>query len=95
MTYFCDTIRRSTEAGKLTGALFIDLKMAFDTVPHDDLIRKLKRFGLEDNSLAWLTSYLTNRTQAVCVEDELSSSMLVLSGVPQGSILGLYCLLCI
>ena len=45
---------------------------AFDTVPHDDLICKLKRFGLEENSLAWLTNYLTNRTQAVCVEDELS-----------------------
>ena len=88
VTYFCDTIRRSTDAGKLTRALFIDLKKAFDTVPHDDLICKLKRFGLEENSLAWLTSYLTNRTQAVCVEDELSSLMPVLSGVPQGSILG-------
>ena len=88
VTYFCDTIRRSTDAGKLTGALFIDLKKAFDTVPHDDLICKLKRFGLEENSLAWLTSYLTNRTQAVCVEDELSSPMPVLSGARQGSILG-------
>ena len=88
VTYFCDTIRRSTDAGKLTGALFIDLKKAFDTVPHDDLICKLKRFGMEENSLAWLTSYLTNRSQAVCVEDELSSPMPVFSGVPQGSILG-------
>ena len=56
VTYFCDTIRRSTDAGKLTGALFIDLKKAFDTVPHYDLICKLKRFGLEENSLAWLTN---------------------------------------
>ena len=39
-------------------------------------------------SRAWLTSYLTNRTQAVCIGDELSSPMPVLSGVPQGSILG-------
>lgn len=43
---------------------------------------------MEENSLAWLTSYLTNRSQAVCVEDELSSPMPVFSGVPQGSILG-------
>ena len=50
VTYFCDTIRRSTDARKLTGALFIYLKKAFDTVPHDDLICKLKRFGLEENS---------------------------------------------
>ena len=90
VTYFrrSRNIRRSKDAGKPTGALFIDLKKAFDTVPYDDLICKLKRFGLEENSLAWLTSYLTNRTQAVCVEDELSSPMPVLSGVPQGSILG-------
>ena len=66
--------------GKLTGA--------FVTIPHDDLICKLRRFGLEGNSLAWLTSYLTNRTQAVCVGDEVSTPMPVLSGVPQGSILG-------
>ena len=90
VTYFrrSRNIRRSTDAGKPTGALFIDLKKAFDTVPYDDLICKLKRFGLEENSLAWLTSYLTNRTQAVCAEDELSSPMPVLSGVPQSSILG-------
>ena len=90
VTYFrrSRNIRRSKDAGKPTGALFIDLKKAFDTVPYDDLICKLKRFGLEENSLAWLTSNLTNRTQAVCVEDELSSPMPVLSGVPQGSILG-------
>jgi len=87
VTYFCD-IRRSTDVGKLTGALFIDLKKAFDTVPYDDLICKLRRFGLEENSLTWLTSYLTYGTHAVCVRDELSSPMPVLSGIPQGSILG-------
>ena len=48
VTYFCDTIRRSTDAGKLTGALFIDLKKTFDTVPHDDL----RRFGLEEIRLS-------------------------------------------
>ena len=69
VTYFCDSIRRSMDAGKLTGALFIDLKKAFDTVPHDDVICKLRRFGLEKNSLVWMASYLTNRSQAVCVGD--------------------------
>ena len=58
VTYFCDSIRRSMDAGKLTGALFIDLKKAFDTVPHDDVICKLRRFGLEKNSLVWMASYL-------------------------------------
>ena len=74
--------------GKTNWDLIYRFKNAFDTFPQDDLICKLKRFGLEENSPAWLTSYLTNRTQALCVKDELSHSMPVLSGVPQGSILG-------
>ena len=76
------------DAGKLTRALFIDLKKVFDTFPYDDLICKLRRFGLEENSLTWLTSYLTYGTHAVCVRHELSSPVPVLSGIPQGSILG-------
>ena len=76
------------DAGKLTRALFIDLKKAFDTLPYDDLICKVRRFGLEEYSLTWLTSYLTYVTHAVCFRDELSSPMPVLSGIPQGSILG-------
>ena len=76
------------DAGKLTRALFIDLKKVFDTFPYDDLICKLRRFGLEENSLTWLTSYLTYGTHAVCVRHELSSPVPVLSGIPQGRILG-------
>ena len=53
VTYFCDTIRRNSDEGKMTGALFIDLKKAFDTVPHDCLLKKLDRFGIQDNSLLW------------------------------------------
>ena len=45
MLYFTDEIRRSAESGKLTGALFIDLRKAFDSVPHKELLSKLRRFG--------------------------------------------------
>ena len=57
--YFIDEIRRSAELGKLTGALFIDLGKAFDSVRHKELLSKLKRFGFRENSINWFTSYLT------------------------------------
>ena len=87
--YFTDEIRRNADAGRLTGALFVDLRKAFDTVPlHKELISKLERFGFVDNSLAWFTNYLSNRFQVVSLGNNLSSPLAVENGVPQGSILG-------
>ena len=57
-------------------------------MPHKELLSKLKRFGFGENSINWFTSYLSGRFQAVSLDNELSSSLAVLSGVPQGSILG-------
>ena len=87
--FFSDSIRRNTELGQMTGALFIDLRKAFDTVPHNALILKLSRFGIKEKSLEWFKSYLSSRTQAVCIGNQLSSHKNVLSGVPQGSVVGL------
>ena len=86
--YFTDEIRRHADAGRLTGALFVDLKKAFDTVPHKELISKLERFGFVDNSIAWFTNYLSNRSQVVSLGSNLSVPIPVENGVPQGSILG-------
>ena len=59
--YFTDEIRVSAELGKLTGALFIDLRKAFDSVPHNELLSKLKRFALEKIQLIGLQAfYLTD-----------------------------------
>ena len=82
--YFTDEIRRSAESGKLTGALFIDLRKAFDSVPHKELLSKVRRFGFGENSINWFTSYLSD----VSLDNELLSPLPVLSGVPQGSIRG-------
>ena len=68
--------------------MFIDLRKAFDSVPHKELLSKLRRFGFGENSINWFTSYLSDRFQAVSLDNELSSPLAVLSGVPQGSILG-------
>ena len=70
---------------------FFDLSKAFDTVWTRGLLHKLAAFGVAGTCLQWLTSYLTERRQSVRIGHALSAPLTVHSGVPQGSILGLYC----
>ena len=72
----------------ITASVFLDFSKAFDTVDHAILLCKLKSFGLDNNSLNWFESYLTNRQQKTSINNTLSSSLPVSVGVPQGSILG-------
>ena len=76
------------DKGNLTGSLFIDLKKAFDTLPHAGLLRKLVRYGITDITVALFSHYLSDRTQIVCVDGTFSDPQPVQSAVPQGSILG-------
>ena len=69
-------------------AVFFDLKKAFDTVPHQRLINKLHDLNLPSHIIALIHSYLYNRHQQVCVNGTTSSTSHVISGVPQGSVLG-------
>ena len=72
----------------------LDLSTAFDTVSHELLLNHLKfRFGICDTALAWIKSYLSDRTQSVSIDDgngiTITSDKALLScGVPQGSVLG-------
>ena len=87
---FTDSIRRSMDQGLLTGAVFIDLRKAFDTVDHDLLLEKLTMgYGVTGKELGWFRDYLTDRRQVVTVQSTLSDPCDVAFGVPQGSILGL------
>ena len=75
------------DGGKQTDVIY--MSKAFDKVNHKILIKKLKdSFGTSGNLLYWLESYLSNRKQRVTVLGATSSARTVLSGVPQGSILG-------
>ena len=76
------------EEGKDICAIFLDYRKAFDSVPHRTLIDKLEGIGLNSYIIAWLSDYLTSRKQRVVIDGSISSSTEVLSGVPQGSILG-------
>ena len=69
-------------------AVFFDLQKAFDCVPHCLLIDKLHQLEIPSHLIRWVSSYLHNQVQQVGVLGKLSSPTAVISGVPQGSVLG-------
>ena len=87
-TLFTDKIKHKVNEGKMVGAVFLDLSKAFDTLNHGKILDKLESFGVRDAELEWFGDYLFGRSQRVSYNGCLSDEMFVLSGVPQGSILG-------
>ena len=64
----------------------ICFQKAFDKVPHQRIIRKLKSHGMGKSIINWIEQWLTDRRQRVVVDGEISSLKPILSGVPQGSV---------
>ena len=81
-------IYNSLENNEYTGAVFLDLSKAFDTVSHDILLKKLEHYGIRGLPLMILSSYLTNRKQYVSIDGCKSQKRAISVGVPQGSVLG-------
>ena len=76
------------DTGKEVGAVFFDLHKVFDSVPHHALLDKLRDLQLNGFILKWICDYLTQRKQRVVVNGQTSETLPVLSGVPQGSVIG-------
>ena len=90
-----DGLFRAMDTRECILVALLDLSAAFDTVSHAILLQRLHaRLGLSGSALAWLTSYLPGRTQAVHINGSTSPAHELKSGVPQGSVLGplLFCI---
>lgn len=73
---------------KKTNSIFLDLSKAFDTVPHEILLKKLQKVGIKGKELLWFKNYLSNRKQFCKIDLVISKGIISIIGVPQGSILG-------
>ena len=71
-----------------TDCIFLDFAKAFDKVNHLSLIKKMKHYGVNNGTVKWVESFLAGRTQQVMLNGTLSKPAPVLSGVPQGTVLG-------
>ena len=78
----------SYDAGVQTDVVYLDFAKAFDTVPRQRLLLKLKANGVREKVLRWIEAFLTNRRQRVVLRNGSSHWERVKSGVPQGSVLG-------
>ena len=74
--------------------VFLDLRKAFDACSHEILIKKLRGLGITGIALNWFISYLSNRTQCVDINGEVSEEKILDISVIQGSILGTILFLC-
>ena len=73
---FLDEIHKAMDCGNLTGALFINLSKAFDTVSYSSILDKLPAYGISGNEKAWFAVYLFHRKMRVNCKETLSTPIL-------------------
>ena len=83
-----EEITKWIDEGSPVDIIYLDFQKAFDKVPHQRLLLKLKADGIGDGIIDWTEQWLTDRRQRVLVDVQVSNWKSVLSGVPQGSVLG-------
>lgn len=88
LTAIIDDWISAIDKNEIVGTVLLDLSKAFDLVSHRLLLEKLRNYQFSDRSLHWFKSYFDHRSQQVSISGTLSSSKLISSGVPQGSVLG-------
>ena len=81
-------LAESLDNGRQVDMIILDFSRAFDRVPHQRLQKKLDHYGVRCQTYNWIRSFLTNRSQQVIVNGATSDKVPVVSGVPQGTVLG-------
>ena len=72
-----DKIYASKEKGFKPAVIFLDINKAFDTVKHDNLLDKLKHYGISGTVYSWFKSYLSNRFQSTRWGRRISIALLI------------------
>jgi len=85
---FLEKVTGYVDSGSSVDAIFLDFAKAFDKVPHQRLTAKLISHGIRRKVYDWIVEWLKGRHQRVCLRGTVSDWLIVLSGVPQGSVLG-------
>ena len=85
---FIHDVSSNLSEGFQTDIAVMDFSKAFDKVSHMKLLYKLEWYGIRGNTLKWISSFLSGRSQRVILDGEFSNVAPVISGVPQGSVLG-------
>ena len=88
MLCFLEDVTKWLDEGSPVDIIYLDFKKAFDKVPHQRLLLKLKAHGIGHGMINWIEKWLIGRRQRVVVDAEVSNWKAVLNGVPQGSVLG-------
>ena len=77
------------DTGNIALLILLDLSAAFDTIDHQVLLSRFQSvYGITGVALKWIASYLTNRHQSIVINDQTSTPLPLMFGVPQGSVLG-------
>ena len=83
-----ETWRALQNKGQIVGAIIMDLSKAIYTLNHKLLFKKLQAYGFDKKSLSFIESYFTNRKHRTKIGDSFSKYQRIITGIPQGSILG-------
>ena len=88
LLHVMDIITSSLDHGQPVDVIYLDLQKAFDSVPHNRLLRKVESYGISGKFLNWIKGFLMDRDQCMVFNGCKYRRKKVLSGVPQRSILG-------
>ena len=91
VTFFTDLIRRAANGGKATGAIFIDLSKAFDTISHSVLLEKLSRYGIQDNELTGLWTIYSSESRSFNLREFCQNRTLLSQVFPKEVFSSRYC----
>jgi len=85
---FLEYVTNAVDCGEAIDVIYLDFQKAFDKVPHVRLLKKLEAHGITGSLLNWIGEWLNGRLQRVVLNGNTSMLFYVISGVPQGSVLG-------